>query len=257
MWALKRWTFVNALIFNVIDECICFKSNFTESYLINELQEDLGSMQNTLGNLTADEQALVEVISEKRVKTTNLQKELDDQKTKKDRAAREASKIARAVRSAKKSSGELHEERDMHLRELREFNAQTMKQMGEVLHNYPDLGPSVQLYFSQAGLPMPPSPGPGTSRPTSSRSARSSGSTSSARSDISSGSRRGVGTVDIGALALTEVGSPTGAGSPKQGASPSSSARGRKPSSRPGSTAGSKASSRASSAASRRSMEQR
>lgn len=148
---------------------------------IRELQEDLGSMQNTLGNLTADEQALVEVISEKRVKTTNLQKELDDQKTKKDRAAREASKIARAVRSAKKSSGELHEERDMHLRELREFNGQTMKQMGEVLHNYPDLGPNVQLYFSQAGLPMPPSPGPGTSRPTSSRSARSSGSTSSAR----------------------------------------------------------------------------
>lgn len=224
---------------------------------IRELQEDLGSMQNTLGNLTADEQALVEVISEKRVKTTNLQKELDDQKAKKDRASREAAKIARAVRSAKKSSGELHEERDMHLRELREFNAQTMKQMGEVLHNYPDLGPSVQLYFSQAGLPMPPSPGPGTSRPTSSRSARSSGSTSSARSDISSGSRRGVGTVDIGALALTEAGSPTGAGSPKQGASPASSARGRKPSSRPGSTAGSKASSRASSAASRRSMEQR
>lgn len=31
---------------------------------IRELQEDLGSMQNTLGNLTADEQALVEVISE-------------------------------------------------------------------------------------------------------------------------------------------------------------------------------------------------
>lgn len=148
---------------------------------IRELQEDLGSMQNTLDSLTADEQALVEFITEKQAKTTNLQKELDDQKTKKDRASREAAKIARTVRSAKKSPGELHEEKDMDLRELREFNTHTMKQMGEVLHNYPDLAPSVQIYFSQAGLPMPPSPGPGASRPTSSRSSRSSGTISSAR----------------------------------------------------------------------------
>lgn len=148
---------------------------------IRELQEDLGSMQNTLDSMTTDEQALVEVITEKQSKVTNLQRELDEQKTKKDRAIREAAKIARAVRSAKKSSGETHEERDMDLRELREFNTRTMKQMGEVLHNYPDLGPSVQIYFSQAGLPMPPSPGPGTSRPTSSRTSRSSGTLSSAR----------------------------------------------------------------------------
>lgn len=224
---------------------------------IRELQEDLGSMQVTLENLTADEQGLVEVIAEKQAKATNLQKELDDQKTKKDRAAREASKIARSVRSAKKSSGELHEEKDMDLRELRDFNTRTMKQMGEVLHSHPDLGPSVQIYFSQAGLPMPPSPGPGMSRPTSSRSSRSSGTLSSARSEISTGSRRGVGTVDVGALALAGAASPTGVGSPKPGVSPTSSARGRKTSSRPGSAAGSKASSRASSGASRRSTDRR
>lgn len=224
---------------------------------IRELQEDLGSMEGTLENLTADEQGLVEVITEKQAKATNLQKELDDQKTKKDRASREASKIARSVRSAKKSSGELHEEKDMDLRELRDFNTRTMKQMGEVLHSHPDLGPSVQIYFSQAGLPMPPSPGPGMSRPTSSRSSRSSGTLSSARSDISTSSRRGVGTVDVGALALAGAASPTGAGSPKPGVSPTSSARGKKTSSRPGSAAGSKASSRVSSAASRRSTDRR
>lgn len=224
---------------------------------IRELQEDLGSMEGTLENLNADEQGLVEVITEKQAKATNLQKELDDQKTKKDRASREASKIARSVRSAKKSSGELHEEKDMDLRELRDFNTRTMKQMGEVLHSHPDLGPSVQIYFSQAGLPMPPSPGPGMSRPTSSRSSRSSGTLSSARSDISTSSRRGVGTVDVGALALAGAASPTGAGSPKPGVSPTSSARGKKTSSRPGSAAGSKASSRVSSAASRRSTDRR
>lgn len=37
------------------------------------------------------------------------------------------------------------------------------------------------------------------------------------RSDISTSSRRGVGTVDVGALALAGAASPTGAGSPKPG----------------------------------------
>ena len=40
---------------------------------------------------------------------------------------------------------------------------------------------------------------------------------SSHRSDISIGSRRGVGTVDVGALALSGAASPSGAGSPKPG----------------------------------------
>ena len=147
---------------------------------IRELQEDLGSMQNTVDDLTSDEQGLVQVITEKQAKVSNLHKEMDEQKVKMDRASREVSKIARTVRSAKKSRGELHEEKDMDLRELRDFNTRTMKQMGEALHNYPDLGPSVQMYFSQAGLPMPPSPGPGSSRP-GSFSSRSSGTLSSAR----------------------------------------------------------------------------
>ena len=108
-------------------------------------------------------------------------RELDDQKAKKDRAARQVSKMARDIRSAKKSRGELHEEKDMELRELRDFNGRIMKQMGEVVHNFPDIAPAVQMFFSQAGLPMPPSPGPGSSRPASSRSSRSSGSLSSAR----------------------------------------------------------------------------
>lgn len=48
----------------------------------------------------------------------NLQKELDDQKVKKDRVVCEVSKIVWVVRSVKKSLGEFYEERDMDLREL-------------------------------------------------------------------------------------------------------------------------------------------
>merc|ERR1712079_883217 len=139
---------------------------------IRELQDDLQSMQTTLESLSTDESAMVEVIDEKRSKIANLQRELDDQKGKKDRALRQISKMARDIRSAKKSREELHEEKDMDLRELREFNNRTMKQMGEIIHNYPDIAPQVQMFFSQAGLPMPPTPGPGSSRPGSSRSSR-------------------------------------------------------------------------------------
>ncbi|EDO34870.1 predicted protein [Nematostella vectensis] len=209
---------------------------------IRELQEDLGTMQVTLDKLTADEQGMVEVIDEKQQKMQNLQRELDDQKGKRERAGKQVSKIARAVRSAKKSRGELHEEKDIELRELRDFNSKTMKQMGEVIHSYPDLAPSVNMYFGQAGLPAPPSPGPGSSRPGSSRSSRSSGSMSSARSDLSTGSRRGIGTVTIGAAGL----GITGTASPKSGVSPSASARDRPPS------GASRASSRGSSGGSRR-----
>ncbi|KAK3698535.1 hypothetical protein QZH41_014464 [Actinostola sp. cb2023] len=202
---------------------------------IRELQEDLGAMQTTFDKLDTDEQGLVEVIDDKQSKVTNLNKELGEQKSKKDRAGRQVSKMARDIRSAKKTRGELHEEKDMDLRQLREFNSRIMKQMGEVLHSCSDLTPSVHMYFSQAGLPMPPSPGPGTSRVSS----RSSGSLSSDRSDVSSSSRRGIGTVNIGGLSIT------GAASPKQGVSPTTSARG-KTSGRPDST-GSRGSSRASS----------
>lgn len=65
------------------------------------------------------------------------------------------------------------------------------------------------------------------------------------RSDISTGSRRGVGTVNIGGLAIT------GSGSPKPGLSPTGSARGLRPG-RPGS-----AGSRAGSSSSRRSADNR
>ena len=106
---------------------------------------------------------------------SSLQKEIVEQELKKERVEKQMSKLIQQVRKAKKSKDELPEEKDIDLRELRDFNNSIMKQLGEVLHNHPDIAPAVHLYFTQAGLPMPPSPGPGqTSRSMSKQSSRSS-----------------------------------------------------------------------------------
>lgn len=74
-------------------------------------------------------------------------------------------------------------QRDFEVRELREMNKTAIKQIGEVVHQHPDLRQAVALYFNQASLPPPPSPGDGAG---SGASSRFSSRLSSARSSLSS-----------------------------------------------------------------------
>lgn len=142
---------------------------------IRELQEDLQTMSHTLDNLSRDEGAYQEMFEEKQNKILQLNKELDEQKAKLDRVVKQNFKYARELRSAKKSKGETPDEKDMELREMREFNKLTMKQVGEVVNQYPDLSQAVNLYFTQANLPPPPAGGSQYgSRPSSARSSLSS-----------------------------------------------------------------------------------
>ncbi|XP_048746440.2 coiled-coil domain-containing protein 39-like isoform X1 [Ostrea edulis] len=133
---------------------------------IRELQEDLQTMSNTLDNLTRDEQAYEEMIEEKENKRLQLNKELDDQRSKLERVAKQNSKYARELRSAKKSKGETNEEKDFDVRELRDFNRQSMQQIGDVIQKHPDISEAVNMYFSQANLPPPTPSGrqPGSAR---------------------------------------------------------------------------------------------
>ena len=50
-------------------------------------------------------------------------------------------------------------QKDVDLRELREFNKNALKSIGEVVSQYPDMSQVVNMYFQQADLPPPPSPG--------------------------------------------------------------------------------------------------
>ncbi len=74
-------------------------------------------------------------------------------------------------------------ERDIELRELRDFGGTVISQMGSLASRETELLSTMQLLFSQAGLPPPPSPiGSRTSSvPSSARSSTSQLSMGSAR----------------------------------------------------------------------------
>ena len=116
----------------------------------------------------------------------SLQKELDVQEEKKERADKIVRKVIKDVKGtssgSKKTKKDFIEgEEDIKVRELRDFNNSLMKKIGTVCRDYPDIAPILNMYCSQAGLPQPPSPGPGSSRSSSTGSARSN--LSSARYD--------------------------------------------------------------------------
>lgn len=172
---------------------------------IRELQEDLQTMSNTMLNLTRDEEAYQEMIEEKEHKSKQVTREVEEQKSKVDRVSKQLARYARDVRSAKRIKGPSHEERDFDLRELRDFNKNMMKNIGEVVHNYSDIAPTAHMFFSQAGLPVPPPPGTSSrhsSRPGSSYSARTPSTTRSVASSRAS-STAGIKQVNIGTLGIS------------------------------------------------------
>lgn len=195
---------------------------------IKELQEDLQTMQTTSEALSLDENELINAMEEKQRTMESLQKDLDGQEEKKDRASRTISKLTREIRSANKTKSKLPDEEDIELREMRDFNKKIIKDIGAVAHTHPDILPIVNLYFNQAGLPTPPSPGSVSSRPSSMGSARSSllssrssstvRSNASVRSSLNNKQVIAATSLDIG---LDAFSSHTPAGTPPRSAATS------------------------------------
>ncbi|XP_038050649.1 coiled-coil domain-containing protein 39-like [Patiria miniata] len=206
---------------------------------IRELQDDLQTMSNTMENLLRDQKAYEEMVEEKENKQHQMIREHEEQKAKIERVSKQMARYAREVRTAKKVKGESHEEKDFGLRELRDFNKNISKQIGDVIHSHPDVIPTTHMLFSQAGLQVPPTPtgsARGYSRPGSAYSARSSASLgspktpSSVRSSPSSraSSNGAIHTVDLGGLQSPQQGSPGRSGSrPATGGSQGSVRSGR------------------------------
>ncbi|XP_033638039.1 coiled-coil domain-containing protein 39-like [Asterias rubens] len=192
---------------------------------IRELQDDLQTMSNTMQNLTRDKEAYEDMIDEKENKQHQMIREHDEQKAKIDRVSKQIARYAREVRTAKKIKGESHEEKDFSLRELRDFNKNLAKQIGDVIHTQPDVIPTTHMLFSQAGLQVPPAPtgsARGHSRPGSAYSARSSASlssrtASSVRSTASSraSSTAALRTVNLGGLGISGSGARTPKSAPR------------------------------------------
>ncbi|CAB1317807.1 unnamed protein product [Coregonus sp. 'balchen'] len=133
---------------------------------IRELQEDI---QN-------------ERTEETQSRIMSMNRELVSQQEKLDRVTKQCSKLTKEIRSAKKAKEETFEERDIELRELKDFNKNINKMLLVAMEEQPDLRSALHMYFVQANLPLP--------SPASTPASRQSSKTNSARSSVSLSSPR-------------------------------------------------------------------
>ncbi|KAK0131179.1 Coiled-coil domain-containing protein 39 [Merluccius polli] len=145
---------------------------------IRELQEDIQGMSRTMEMLGQEDRIERERTEDAQSRMAQLNKEVDSQNEKLSRVTKQCSKLTREIRSANKSAaGRSFEERDIELREMRDFNRTVNRMLLEVVEEQPHLQASIQEYFLQANLPLP--------TPSSTPASRQSSNTSSARSSLS------------------------------------------------------------------------
>ncbi|XP_030016486.1 coiled-coil domain-containing protein 39 [Sphaeramia orbicularis] len=152
---------------------------------ISELQEDTQDMSSTLENTMQEEQAEKEKLDHTQMLISSLNKEIVSQLDKIDRATKQCSKLSRDIRSAKRTDTETFEEKDIKVKELKEFIKNINRMLIEVMEDNPELRSVLERYFLQASLPLPsPSSTPVSGR--SSKTLSSARSSASLRSSVSS-----------------------------------------------------------------------
>uniref|UniRef100_A0A674CSF3 Coiled-coil domain-containing protein 39 n=1 Tax=Salmo trutta TaxID=8032 RepID=A0A674CSF3_SALTR len=144
---------------------------------IRELQEDIQGMNNTLDNLLQEEAVQNVRTEETQSRIMSLNRELVSQQEKLHRVTKQCSKLTKEIRSAKKAKEETFEERDIELRELKDFNKNINKMLLVAMEEQPDLRSALHMYFVQANLPLP--------SPASTAASRQSSKTNSTRSSVS------------------------------------------------------------------------
>ncbi|NXL41850.1 CCD39 protein, partial [Podilymbus podiceps] len=114
---------------------------------IKELQENLQSMERNLDTVLKQEALFQEQNKEKQALILQLNKDIEDQKPKLERVLKQCSRLSREIQSLKKTDTETQEERDIDLRELKNFNRTINKVLADVLEANPDLTTPFEMYF--------------------------------------------------------------------------------------------------------------
>ena len=156
-------------------------------------------MGRTLSSLKSDEAMLTSDLEEKQSTLTQLGQDIEELKAKKERVTKQVGsgkyttimpyvvlrydilhqtvRLVKDLKAKQKVSGHSpgDVERDIELREMRDFGNSLIQQLGSKAAKQPEMMSTLQLLFSQAGLPPPPSP----------TASRTGSALSSARSSIS------------------------------------------------------------------------
>uniref|UniRef100_A0A8K9XCV9 Coiled-coil domain-containing protein 39 n=1 Tax=Oncorhynchus mykiss TaxID=8022 RepID=A0A8K9XCV9_ONCMY len=119
---------------------------------IRELQEDIQGMNNTLDNLLQEEAIQNVRTEETQSHIMSLNRELVSQQEKLHRVTKQCSKLTKEIRSAKKAKEETFEERDIELRELKDFNKNINKMLLVAMEEQPDLRSALHMYFVQVSF---------------------------------------------------------------------------------------------------------
>ncbi|XP_032830901.2 coiled-coil domain-containing protein 39 isoform X2 [Petromyzon marinus] len=155
---------------------------------VRELQQDLQVMNESMDELLSEGDVQEGDLKGHSDSVQQLKKEIREQQEKIERGKKQCSRLSRELRAAAKSREATPAERDVALRELRDFGRAVTRLLSDILGQSPEVAGDVHVFFQQAGITLP---SPSSSTSSSSSSSRQSSRLSSARSSASS--VRGVG----------------------------------------------------------------
>uniref|UniRef100_A0A672UG35 Coiled-coil domain-containing protein 39 n=2 Tax=Strigops habroptila TaxID=2489341 RepID=A0A672UG35_STRHB len=155
---------------------------------IKELQENLQSMEKSFDMVLKQEALFQEQKKQKQALVLQLNKDIEEQKPKLERVIKQCSRLSREIQLQKKTKTETQEEKDIDLRELKNFNRTIDKLLAGVLEANPDLTMPFQIYFQQSNLELPTIASAGGSQGSQSLSSQSSLASIRSSRSTSSGS---------------------------------------------------------------------
>jgi len=122
---------------------------------IDELQAELSNMEETLQNLSQDESARMQAVNTLEQRLATLNKELEDQVSKRSRANKQIHSIAKKMREEEDKTSEVSLELDVYIREQKEINALMLRKLLDCATKFPELENQLNALLHESGQALP------------------------------------------------------------------------------------------------------